>query len=96
MREAFRLFRAPEGGPYQPQLTIVVCGKRHHTRFYPTNSSSADDKGNPLPGTVVDRGVTAIYEEPENPDLVLDTSQKSIAECVEEVLGMLRAKQVIK
>ncbi|XZE19692.1 sulfate adenylyltransferase subunit CysN [Pirellulaceae bacterium SH449] len=41
-------------------------------------------------------GVTAIYEEPENPDLVLDTSKKSIAECVEEVMEILRAKKVIK
>ena len=62
MREAFRFFRGPEGGPYQPQLSIVVCGKRHHTRFYPTDSISADEKGNPLPGTVIDKGVTAIYE----------------------------------
>ena len=42
----------------QPQITIVVIGKRHHTRFYPTNASCADNRGNPLNGTVVDRGVT--------------------------------------
>jgi bifunctional enzyme CysN/CysC len=41
-------------------------------------------------------GVTAIYEDPTNPDLVLDTSKKSIAECVEEVLAMLQTKKVIK
>jgi eukaryotic translation initiation factor 2C len=32
------------------------------SRFYPTTQDAADDKGNPKPGTVVDRGVTAIYE----------------------------------
>jgi len=36
-------------------------GKRHHTRFYPTESGNADSNGNPKAGTVVDRGVTAIY-----------------------------------
>ncbi|KAI0850636.1 Piwi-domain-containing protein [Daldinia vernicosa] len=36
-----------------PKLTIVVVGKRHHTRFY-----AGDNKGNPSPGTVVDRGIT--------------------------------------
>ncbi|ORX97093.1 Piwi domain-domain-containing protein [Clohesyomyces aquaticus] len=42
-----------------PKISIVVVGKRHHTRFYPTNPQDADGRtGNPLPGTVVDRGVT--------------------------------------
>ena len=40
----------------------MSSGKRHHTRFYPTNSDGADNKGNPKAGTVVDRGVTAVYE----------------------------------
>ena len=47
--------------PYRPKLTIVICGKRHHTRFFPTESQFADRNGNPRPGTVVDRGVTAVY-----------------------------------
>jgi len=46
---------------YRPALTIVICGKRHHTRFYPTEEANADDKGNPKAGTVVDRGVTSVY-----------------------------------
>ncbi|KZS96684.1 argonaute-like protein [Sistotremastrum niveocremeum HHB9708] len=49
-------------GKYDPKITIIICGKRHHTRFYPTDSQSGDDNGNPRPGAVVDRGVTAIYE----------------------------------
>lgn len=49
--------------PYRPKLTIVVCGKRHHTRFFPAESQFADQNGNPRPGTVVDRGVTAVYGE---------------------------------
>lgn len=41
-----------------PHMTIVVVGKRHHTRFYPTAAGDADRSSNPKNGTVVDRGVT--------------------------------------
>ncbi|KAI0117862.1 ribonuclease H-like domain-containing protein [Nemania sp. FL0031] len=41
-----------------PRMTIVVVGKRHHTRFYVTKESDADRSGNSRAGTVVDRGVT--------------------------------------
>ncbi|KAK2460802.1 hypothetical protein APHAL10511_007272 [Amanita phalloides] len=61
IRAAFESFNTPQKR-YQPKLTIVICGKRHHTRFYPTASADADPKkSNPLPGTVVDRGVTSVY-----------------------------------
>jgi eukaryotic translation initiation factor 2C len=41
-----------------PRLAIVVVGKRHHTRFYPTKAGDADRHSNTKNGTVVDRGVT--------------------------------------
>ena len=41
-----------------PRLAIVICGKRHHTRFYPTRLEDASPSGNPQNGTVVDRDVT--------------------------------------
>lgn len=42
---------------------MIIVGKRHHARFYPTEVSGADSKsGNPIPGTVVDRGVTSVYD----------------------------------
>ena len=44
-----------------PQTAIIVVGKRHHTRFIPTESTPAKCKtanGNPKNGTVVDRGIT--------------------------------------
>ncbi|KAG4277069.1 hypothetical protein FPRO04_14193 [Fusarium proliferatum] len=41
-----------------PHFTIIVCGKRHKTRFYPTTEQDCDRSGNTKPGTVVDRGVT--------------------------------------
>ncbi|KAG6330100.1 hypothetical protein ID866_8990 [Astraeus odoratus] len=57
---AFKKFDSPRKR-YRPKLTIVICGKRHHTRFYATEESSAAQDGNPLAGTVVDRGVTSVY-----------------------------------
>ena len=62
MLEAFKTFGNAKQ-PYKPKLTIIICGKRHHTRFFPTDSQFSDQNGNPRPGTVVDRGVTAVYGE---------------------------------
>ncbi|KAI9773827.1 MAG: hypothetical protein M1840_006052 [Geoglossum simile] len=50
-----------------PNITIIVVGKRHHTRFYPTSEKDADRSSNPQNGTIVDRGVT----EPRNWDFFL-------------------------
>nr|GAT44419.1 argonaute-like protein [Mycena chlorophos] len=55
-------FRDAPVANYNPKLTIVICGKRHHTRFYPAEGGDAANDGNPKPGTVVDRGVTAVYD----------------------------------
>ncbi|KAL4782559.1 ribonuclease H-like domain-containing protein [Aspergillus varians] len=41
-----------------PRLSVIVVGKRHRTRFYPTREGDADKLSNPRNGTVVDRGVT--------------------------------------
>lgn len=41
-----------------PHITIIIVGKRHHTRFYPTSAQNATKTHNNRPGTVVDRGVT--------------------------------------
>jgi hypothetical protein len=40
-----------------PRLAIIVVGKRHNTRFYPTTEQDSN-RENPIPGTVVDRGVS--------------------------------------
>ncbi|KAK8038235.1 Stem cell self-renewal protein Piwi [Apiospora phragmitis] len=40
-------------------VTLVVAVKRHQTRFYPKDGRTADSKGNPMAGTVVDNTVTA-------------------------------------
>ncbi|KAJ5638279.1 hypothetical protein N7490_008158 [Penicillium lividum] len=41
-----------------PAMSIIIVGKRHNTRFYPTSDADADRSANPMPGTVVDRGVS--------------------------------------
>ena len=59
--EAFSVFSRPQT-PYRPKLAIITCNKRHHVRFYPIDDDSAGSSGNPPPGTVVDRGITAVYD----------------------------------
>jgi eukaryotic translation initiation factor 2C len=46
------------GRHYMAKFSIIVVGKRHHTRFFPTKKEDGDSNGNPKPGTVVDRGIT--------------------------------------
>ena len=48
-----------------PKTAIIIVGKRHHTRFYPTRQQDADvnlqtgrGSWNTQPGTIVDRGIT--------------------------------------
>ncbi|KAH8104896.1 Piwi domain-containing protein [Phellopilus nigrolimitatus] len=56
IRAALRSFKGKT-----PKLTIAICGKRHHTRFYPTKPEQADKTSNTKAGTLVDQGVTAVY-----------------------------------
>ncbi|KAI1784815.1 Piwi-domain-containing protein [Ganoderma leucocontextum] len=49
------------GTPYKPKLSIIVCGKRHHARFWAPDSEHATRNGNTRPGTVVDKGITDVY-----------------------------------
>ncbi len=41
-------------------------------------------------------GVTAQYEAPANPDLVLNAAEQSIDACADAVIELLRSKQIIK
>ncbi|KAG6916362.1 hypothetical protein DXG01_007198 [Tephrocybe rancida] len=61
--DAFKKFETQgRKSKYRPQLSIIICGKRHHARFFPTDSQYADRNGNTRPGTVVDKGVTAVFD----------------------------------
>ncbi|KAH7884145.1 Piwi domain-containing protein [Phlebopus sp. FC_14] len=52
----------PQGKPYRPTLSIAICGKRHHARFWPDRTEYADRNGNTRPGTVVDQGITSVFD----------------------------------
>lgn len=41
-------------------------------------------------------GAGATYEVPQQPDLVLDTAQSSIEECIEQVIELLRQRKLIR
>lgn len=41
-------------------------------------------------------GVTAEYEPPSAPDLVVDTSERSIAACADAIIELLKSKKIIK
>lgn len=59
LREACREYYSAEDTKMGlPRFTIILVGKRHHTRFYPAQPGEGDRNGNPKPGTIVDRGVT--------------------------------------
>ncbi|KAH8832943.1 Piwi-domain-containing protein [Flagelloscypha sp. PMI_526] len=60
IKEALK--RVDPSGKYKPTLSIIICGKRHHARFYPTDSPNATQNGNTKPGTVVDKGVTSVFD----------------------------------
>ncbi|KAA8894920.1 Piwi domain-containing protein [Sphaerosporella brunnea] len=51
-----------EEGIQNVMLTLAIVGKRHHTRFFPVDERDVDQTGNPQPGSIVDRGVTDIYD----------------------------------
>ncbi|KAI9451806.1 Piwi-domain-containing protein [Lactarius psammicola] len=54
--QIFQAFKRidPKNPRYQPTLSILICGKRHHARFYPTDSEYADRNGNTRPGNHFD------------------------------------------
>ncbi|KAM6499862.1 argonaute-like protein [Amanita muscaria] len=60
IRRAFEKLSAK--AKYKPLLSIVVCGKRHHAKFPATDAQYADRTGNTKPGTVVDKGVTSVFD----------------------------------
>ena len=43
----------------KPKVTILIVGKRHHTRFFATTQADRNKNGNVKNGLVVDRGVTS-------------------------------------
>lgn len=59
LQNGFQQFKKEKKIPnHRFRISLIVCGKRHNTRFYPSRGDRADENSNPLPGTVVDRYVT--------------------------------------
>ncbi|EXJ75664.1 uncharacterized protein A1O5_00171 [Cladophialophora psammophila CBS 110553] len=50
-----------DGKKFEGKLTTIIASKRHHVRCFP-DREGADNKGNPLPGTLVERDVTTPTE----------------------------------
>lgn len=65
---------------------LEICKQRDPSGLYVAEENS--EVGN-LPG------ISFPYETPENPSLVLATDQDSIATCIEKVVKMLKAKDII-
>ncbi|KAJ6608634.1 Piwi domain-containing protein [Mycena sp. CBHHK59/15] len=47
----------------KPLLTFIIVVKRHHVRFFPSDSSSADKTGNCRPGLVVENGLRSPFAQ---------------------------------
>ncbi|CAG8695936.1 1174_t:CDS:2, partial [Ambispora leptoticha] len=43
---------------YAPPITFIVVGKRHHVRANATDKNNTDNKGNCVPGTIIDQKIT--------------------------------------
>lgn len=56
-REAFK--NKPAAQAWDPKITMIVVGKRHHARFFPAtaDATALGQSGNCQPGTVVDTKV---------------------------------------
>ncbi|ETN40163.1 uncharacterized protein HMPREF1541_04439 [Cyphellophora europaea CBS 101466] len=48
------------GKPWSGKLTVIVASKRHHVRAFPKQGDSVagDQKGNPVPGCLIERDIT--------------------------------------
>ncbi|KAK0452966.1 argonaute-like protein [Desarmillaria tabescens] len=62
IKEAAKRLNTKDRKAYKPLVSVIICGKRHNARFYPTNGPDADKNGNTKPGTVVDKGVTGVFD----------------------------------
>ena len=40
-------------------------------------------------------GITSPYEEPENPELIVETDNHSIEECVDQIINYLKNKEIV-
>lgn len=48
-------------GKWNGKITVIIAAKRHHIRAFP-KQGDGDQKGNPLPGTLIEKDVTSPHE----------------------------------
>lgn len=49
------------GGKWGGKITAIIAAKRHHVRAFP-KQNDGDQKGNPVPGTLIEKDVTSVEE----------------------------------
>lgn len=54
-----RFLRVQPG--YAPKTSFIICGKRHHYKFFPIAPQDGDRSGNVRAGTVIDSDITHPY-----------------------------------
>ena len=71
---------------------MYPCG--HERRAHPTTCEERDPKGlykKARAGQIPEfTGINSPYEEPESPEIVFDTGEHDIEECVAQVLDYLK------
>jgi len=80
----------PEFAEIYLKCPINICAEREagrtERRHAPANIYKKAKAGWPVPG------ISAPYEEPLNPDLVIDTSQKNIEEAAKEIFEFIKER----
>ena len=68
------------------KCSLTVCAKRDVKGMYEKAGSGELDNFS---------GVTAPYEIPNNPELIIDTENNSIEDCVKDILNYLKSKNLL-
>lgn len=86
MRDLVRNLNAPCFYEFFVKCSLETCERRDPKGLY------AKARKGEIPNFT---GISAPYEVPENPDLILDSDHKSISEIVEEIHQFLKTNQIL-
>jgi bifunctional enzyme CysN/CysC len=71
------------------RFLTIYCTAKESVRTARDTKAQSRAESNPASNV-------SVYEPPEDPDMVLDTSDLSVAECVSAIIELLKARQVIR